>query len=32
MADSPNITQLTDTNFQATINAGKPVFIDFWAP
>jgi len=32
MSDSPNITQLTDANFQSTINAGKPVFIDFWAP
>jgi len=32
MADSPNITQLTDSNFESTINGGKPVFIDFWAP
>jgi thioredoxin 1 len=32
MADSPSIQQLTDMNFESTINAGKPVFIDFWAP
>ena len=32
MADSPNIQQLTDSNFKPTIDGGKPVFIDFWAP
>jgi len=32
MADSSVIEQLTDTNFESTIKAGKPVFIDFWAP
>ena len=32
MADSPHIQQLTDSNFESTINGGKPVFIDFWAP
>jgi thioredoxin 1 len=32
MADSPNIQNLTDGDFESTVNAGKPVFIDFWAP
>ena len=32
MADSAHITQLTDANFDSTVNGGKPVFIDFWAP
>jgi len=32
MADSAHIKQLTDADFESTINAGKPVFIDFWAP
>jgi thioredoxin 1 len=32
MSDSPHIKQLTDAEFESTINAGKPVFIDFWAP
>jgi thioredoxin 1 len=32
MADSAHITQITDANFDSTINGGKPVFIDFWAP
>jgi thioredoxin 1 len=32
MADSPNVQTLTDSEFETTINAGTPVFIDFWAP
>jgi thioredoxin 1 len=32
MADSPHIKQVTDADFDATINGGKPVFVDFWAP
>jgi thioredoxin 1 len=32
MADSPNVQNLTDSEFETTINAGTPVFIDFWAP
>jgi len=32
MADTNHIKQLTDAEFESTINAGKPVFIDFWAP
>jgi len=31
MANSPSITEITDTNFESTVNAGKPVFVDFWA-
>jgi thioredoxin 1 len=32
MADSPNIKHVTDADFDTTINGGKPVFVDFWAP
>ena len=32
MADSKAVTQLTDADFESTVNGGKPVFIDFWAP
>jgi thioredoxin 1 len=33
MADSPHIKQVTDAEFdQAILNAGKPAFVDFWAP
>ena len=32
MADSPNIKHVTDSDFDSTINGGKPVFVDFWAP
>jgi len=32
MADSNAVTQLTDGNFESTVNGEKPVFIDFWAP
>src|SRR5258707_12366379 len=26
------VRQITDADFDSLINAGKPVFIDFWAP
>lgn len=26
------IVQVTDATFEATIQGGKPVFVDFWAP
>ena len=32
MADSKSVQQLTDSDFDSTVNGGKPVFIDFWAP
>ena len=32
MADSKAVQQLTDSDFESTVNAGKPVFVDFWAP
>ena len=32
MADSKSVRQLTDADFETTVNAGKPVFVDFWAP
>ena len=32
MADSKVVTQLTDADFESTVNGGKPVFVDFWAP
>jgi thioredoxin 1 len=32
MADSNAVRQLTDGDFESTVNGGKPVFIDFWAP
>ena len=32
MADSNSVQQLTDADFESTVNGGKPVFIDFWAP
>jgi thioredoxin 1 len=32
MADSTVVKQITDADFESVINAGKPVFIDFWAP
>jgi thioredoxin 1 len=32
MADSKAVQQLTDSDFESTVNGGKPVFIDFWAP
>jgi thioredoxin 1 len=32
MADSTAVTSITDSTFDSTITAGKPVFVDFWAP
>ncbi len=32
MATSTAVQQLTDADFESIVNAGKPVFIDFWAP
>ncbi len=32
MADTKTVQQLTDADFEKTVNSGKPVFIDFWAP
>ena len=32
MADSNSVQQITDSTFEQTVNGGKPVFVDFWAP
>jgi thioredoxin 1 len=32
MADSPHVQTVTDSDFENTINGGKPVLVDFWAP
>jgi thioredoxin 1 len=34
MADTATsaVRKITDADFETTINAGKPVFVDFWAP
>jgi thioredoxin 1 len=32
MAETHAVQQVTDIDFESTINAGKPVFVDFWAP
>ena len=32
MADSKVVQQLSDADFEQIVNAGKPVFVDFWAP
>jgi thioredoxin 1 len=32
MADSKVVQQLGDADFDTVLNAGKPVFVDFWAP
>ena len=32
MAESKAVQQLTDADFESTVNGGKPVFVDFWAP
>jgi thioredoxin 1 len=32
MADSKAVHQITDADFESVVNAGKPVFVDFWAP
>ncbi|MBK5259709.1 MAG: thioredoxin [Thermoanaerobaculia bacterium] len=29
---STAVQQITDATFEATLGAGKPVFVDFWAP
>jgi thioredoxin 1 len=26
------VVQITDANFETTVQAGKPVLVDFWAP
>ena len=26
------VVQITDANFESTVQAGKPVLVDFWAP
>ncbi len=32
MADSNAVQQITDSDFDKVVSAGKPVFVDFWAP
>ena len=32
MAETLAVQQVSDADFEATINGGKPVFVDFWAP
>ncbi|HKR62089.1 MAG TPA: thioredoxin [Thermoanaerobaculia bacterium] len=32
MAESNSVRQLTDNEFDGVVNAGTPVFVDFWAP
>jgi len=32
MAETAAVTQITDANFEEMVAAGKPVFVDFWAP
>ena len=32
MATSTAVQQITDAEFDGIVNAGKPVFVDFWAP
>src|SRR5688500_6680210 len=32
MAESKSVQQITDADFESIVDAGKPVFIDFWAP
>jgi len=32
MAETTSVQQINDADFDAIVNAGKPVFIDFWAP
>jgi thioredoxin 1 len=32
MADANVVTQVTDATFDQVVGAGKPVFVDFWAP
>lgn len=32
MPETKTIQQLTDADFDTVVNAGMPVFVDFWAP
>jgi thioredoxin 1 len=32
MAETTSVQQISDGDFDTIVNAGKPVFIDFWAP
>jgi thioredoxin 1 len=32
MADSKAVQQFSDADFDQIVNAGTPVFVDFWAP
>lgn len=32
MAEATSVQQITDADFEKIVNAGQPVFIDFWAP
>src|SRR6266446_2041922 len=32
MAETIAVQQLTDAEFESTVQGGKPVFVDFWAP
>ncbi len=33
MGDSPHVQHVTDSDFeQSVVKAGKPAFVDFWAP
>jgi len=32
MSDSPAVRQISDGEFDALVNSGQPVFVDFWAP
>ena len=32
MADSKAVRNIGDSDFDSVLNAGKPVFVDFWAP
>jgi thioredoxin 1 len=32
MSDSKAVQQIGDADFDNVLNAGKPVFVDFWAP
>ena len=32
MADNSAVKPVSDADFETTINGGKPVFVDFWAP
>ena len=32
MATSTAVHQITDADFEGIVNAGKPVFVDVWAP